>query len=64
MFFRVSWEPFEARFGAIDLQFKEHVDIVIRTANVEQYERVWSKEISQKLQNEGMFFRVPKGHNI
>ncbi|KAL0631967.1 hypothetical protein Q9L58_009170 [Maublancomyces gigas] len=52
VFFRVSWEPFEARFGAINLQFREHVDIVIRTANIVQYERVWSKEISQKLQDE------------
>lgn len=64
VFFRVSWEPFEARFGAINLQFREHVDIVIRTANVVQYERVWSKEISQKLQDEGMMFVVSNGHII
>ncbi|KAL0632593.1 hypothetical protein Q9L58_008524 [Maublancomyces gigas] len=52
VFFRVSWEPFEARFDRINLQFRAHVDIVIRTANVVQYERVWSKEISEKIQEE------------
>lgn len=56
VFFRLSWEPFEARFGAINLRFREHIDIVIRTANIVQYERVWSKEILEKLQDEGMGF--------
>lgn len=61
VFFRVSWEPFEARFDGINLQFREHIDIVIRTANVVEYERVWSKEILEKLKEDGMFFCALQG---
>lgn len=64
VFFRVSWEPFEARFDGIHLHFREHVDIVIRTANIVQYERGWSKEISEKLQEEGMISFTPDGFNF
>lgn len=37
-FFRITWEPFEARFRSIEAGFIHHVDIVIRLANVEQQE--------------------------
>lgn len=64
VFSRVSWEPFEARFGVINLQFLEHVDIVLRTANIVQYERVWSKEILKKLHHDGMGFCAPPPLNL
>lgn len=53
VFLRVSWEPFEARFDSINSSFREHVEIVIRTANVVELERVHSKEALKALRNEG-----------
>ena len=37
-FLRITWQPFEARFRSIEASFIQHVDTVIRLANVEQQE--------------------------
>ena len=35
LFFRLTWEPFEAQFGSIEASFSNHTIAVVRLANVD-----------------------------
>ena len=39
LFFRLTWEPFEAQFGSIEAKFANHTIAVVRLANVEHQNR-------------------------
>ncbi|KAI5839052.1 ankyrin repeat-containing domain protein [Morchella snyderi] len=44
VFLRTTWEPFEENFNTLHSNFRNHVDIVIRTAAITEHERLLSKE--------------------
>lgn len=48
-----------ARCDAINAQFREHVDIVIRIATITEHERLQSKETLEAIEKKGMFFLDP-----
>lgn len=50
----MTWEPFEARFDAINTLFLRHVEIAIRTAGIVEHERLRLKETLETRQNEGI----------
>lgn len=35
LFLKVAWEPFEEQFQSIETSFIEHINIIVRLANVE-----------------------------
>ena len=39
LFFRLTWEPFEAQFGSIESRFSTHTIAVVRLANVDYQNR-------------------------
>ena len=39
LFFRLTWEPFEAQFGPIEARFSIHTITVVRLANVDHQNR-------------------------
>ena len=45
LFFRVAWEPFEEQFQSIEATFVDHINIIVRLANVEH--QILSKEEDQ-----------------
>lgn len=53
IFLRVTWEPFQENFDALDSEFRSHVEIVIRTAAIVEHERLRSKEVLEAEKNEG-----------
>lgn len=47
------WTPFELSFGAINTRFLNHVEVVIRTAGIEEHQRLLSKETLEAQDKEG-----------
>ena len=39
LFFKHTWEPFEAQFGSIEAHFSNHTIAVVRLANVDYQNR-------------------------
>ena len=39
LFLRLTWEPFEAQFGAIEASFSNHTIAVVRLANIDYQNR-------------------------
>lgn len=53
IFLRVTWEPFEENFNALSSRFRNNVEIVIRTADITEYQRRRSKEEIEAEEKEG-----------
>ena len=47
LFFRLSWEPFEAQFSPIEARFSNHAVTVVRLANVDFQVRVLEHQNQQ-----------------
>ncbi|KAF8248643.1 hypothetical protein K440DRAFT_642062 [Wilcoxina mikolae CBS 423.85] len=44
IFLRVTWEPFEENFNALNSRFRNNIEIMIRTAGIMEYQRLRSKD--------------------
>ena len=47
VFFRLTWEPFEAQFGSIEARFSNHTIAVVRLASVYYQDRVLEYQIRE-----------------
>ena len=52
-FLKVIWEPFEAEFESIEAQFIHHITIVIRLADVEHQNQIYTREVQDKQRQDG-----------
>lgn len=52
VFLQVTWEPFEENFNCLLSEFRNHVKIVIRTASIEEYERLRSERLLEEEEKE------------
>lgn len=44
VFLQITWEPFEDNFNCLLSEFRNHVEIVVRTASIEEYEYLRSEK--------------------
>ncbi|KAI5843808.1 hypothetical protein DFP73DRAFT_594819 [Morchella snyderi] len=52
VFLQITWEPFEENFNSLHSEFRNHVKIVIRTASIEEYERLRSEKLLEEEEKE------------
>lgn len=52
VFLQTTWEPFEENFNCLLSEFRNHVKIVIRTASIEEYERLRSEKLLEEEEKE------------
>ena len=48
LFFRVTWEPFEAKFQSIEARFLHHTTIVVRLAGAEHQNGLYNTEYQDR----------------
>ena len=54
LFFRLTWEPFEAQFGSIESRFLNNTSIIVRLANAELQSYVYNSLEYQKKESESL----------